>query len=216
MHQQLALPRQVLAPHRAAVGQRVVAGHEHALAHAADVALVEAGAHRAAVEMKGHAGALLLDVVGHLGRGAVEQRELEARKLHRQLAHQRADGGVRQGFVQRQRQRGLVAFVQRAGALVELLGLPQQLARLEQQHPPRVGQLRVAARAVEQRHAEVDLEQPDGGAHGRLGLAQVARRGRERAALGGRHELAQLVNGPFHSGHPSIFQIDSIFIHSFQ
>ncbi|MNV87798.1 hypothetical protein D3C71_1819530 [compost metagenome] len=73
--------------------------HEYRLRHVAQVTVREGAAGVAPVKVERDAGATLLHVVGHLGRGAVQLRQFQRGKAVGNFHHQRAQHLIRQRLV---------------------------------------------------------------------------------------------------------------------
>jgi hypothetical protein len=91
-----------------------------------------------------------------------------------------------------------------ADAAPELLARGEQCWSALEQEPPRVGQVTLVRRAVEQRHSKLLLEQPHLAAHRRLGDVEPFGGAREVALASHRQELLK----PPEVGHRLFQQYD--------
>lgn len=144
-------------------------------------------------------GAALLDQVEHVLVLGDLAFELERRKtsLERHQGFLVSLRLVRIGHDERE-PRFLALREPRGGAVDRRAGF-QRALHLRQQRAAGIGQRRRARRAVEQLHAEIDLEVRDRFGDRRLPLAQLARGGRERAEQRGFGEGEQGFGGVAHA-----------------
>ena len=191
-HHQLAGPLQVALVQRCLVGQGMIRGDHQGHGDAPQGAGNQLPLGVRLLVADAELGPPALEQLGHI----FHQREQQLQLHRRVAAGERLQQGPQPGqvgvIVDGERQARLYAAGQLPGNGLQPLTLGQQHPRLLTDAGPRLGQHRVAAAAIEQLEAEVDLQVGNGGAHHRLRLAQPARRRRERSRLSRRQQRLEL------------------------
>ncbi len=191
-HHQLAGPLQVTLLQRRLVGQGVIRrdhqGHGNRPQGAGDQLPLGVRLLIADAEL----GTAALEQLGHVLHQREQQLQLHRRVTAGELLQQGAKPGQVGVIVDGQGEARLDAVGQFSCDGLQSLALGQQHPRLLTDAGPRLGQHGIAAAAIEQRKAEIDLQVGDGGTHHRLGLAQPARRRRERPGLGRRQQCLEV------------------------
>jgi hypothetical protein len=133
------------------------------------------------------------DEGAHLRAEPRAEPQIDARVTVAEAPEPRGECRAREGPDERQRHGPAVPRAQRGDGVGRVAHGGEERLGVRQEEPPGLGENDPAPDPLEQRRAELRLEQPDPAADGRLGEAERRRGAREAALSHDRHERLDVV-----------------------